>query len=252
MKKKELEAFRAKQEATKAAELKAKLDMVRTEHKPTYGRQHRKIGEMVCSTGVKVGYSDAVAKFVLRLDATSGEFIAEHGDTWYISKSRDALKEKMDQVARVVHDLKWTRYINIEYQAEVPTTSSWRNGKDRIDADAKREKNQFIYGISLDWSVVEYSDPISLPGNEDDRYMFREVDEDGNPSSQQEGKRELPAGLVVYTKEREQLLRDIRDAFGRIDKKMVELLGGTPEQVAKKLDSVQGTFLLAAPKEKKS
>lgn len=249
---KDIEEARKKQEILKAAELKAKLDMVTMEKKPTYGRAPRKIGEMICDTGIKTGYRNETAKFVLRLDEKPGNFIAEHGDVWYVSKSRDALQAKMEQVARVTYDLKWTRYLKVKYKVEVPYRTSWSSSGSttHLDVSEKRDKRP-ILGIELTWEVVEFSDGIRLPGDEDDRYMTRDVDEDGHSSKQQESVHELPPGLVVYTKEREQLLKNIREAFSNLDKKMVELFGGTPEEVAKRLDSAGGQFLLAAPKKEK-
>lgn len=249
MGKKDVTDYRKSMQERADAELQAKLDMVRVESRPHYGRKHRKIGEMNCDTGVKTGYRNATASFVLRLDSTSGEFIAEHGDMWYISKSRDALQAKMDQVARVTFDLEWTRYLKVDYEAVVPYRDDWHSSSSETTfaVDDKRDKRP-IYGVKLKWEVVEYSNPIKLPGNDDDRYMFREVDEDGNASNQQESKKELPAGLVIYTKERERVLEQIRAGFASIDKKMVELLGGSQDEVAKQLDSVKVTVLLEAPK----
>ncbi len=247
---KEMDELRKKQEIAKAAELKAKLDMVEMKDKPRYGRPPRKIGEMVCDVGIKSGYREETAKFVLRLDEKAGEFIAEHGDFWYVSKSRDALKAKMDQVARVTFDLKWTRYLKVEYKATVPSRSSWHNGTTDIEVNDKREKGKPVIGISLEWEVVEFSNAIRLPGDDEDRYMYRAVDEDGKPSSSQESRNALPPGLVVHTKEREAQLKSFRDAFSVIDSKMVELFGGAPEQVARKLDAVGGPLLLAAPPKK--
>lgn len=250
---KEMDAIRKRQIDEAAAGLKAKLDMVTLRDKPAYGRRPRKIGEMICDTGIKAGYRNQTAKFILRLDEKVGEFIAEHGDFWYVSKSRDALQEKMNQVARVTFDLEWSRYLHIEYKATVQIRSSWHGGTTDLDVDDKREKDKPILGISLTWEIVEYSNAIRLPGDDDDRYMTREVDEDGEASETQESKNNLPPGLVIYTKEREQLLKGIRVALGGIDKKMCDLFGGTPDQVAKRLDTASSSYplLLAAPKKEK-
>jgi hypothetical protein len=246
---KEMDDHRKRMQEQADAALKAKLDMVEMRNKPAYGRHGRKIGEMICDSGFKSGHRQATVSFVLRLDEKAGEFIAEHGDLWYVSKSRDALKAKMDQVARVTIDLKWTRYLKVEYKAEIPYRDNW-NSTTTLDVNEKRGKNP-IFGMNLTWEVVEYSDAIHLPGDDGERYMTRDVSDDGVASERQESQKEMPPGLVVYTKEREQLLQGIREAFTTIDKKMCELLGGTPEQVAKRLDSVNGPLLLAAPKKEK-
>lgn len=247
------ELERERQKIAKEEELKAKLAMVELKDKPSYGRAPRKIGEMICKVGFKNGYREETARFVLRLDEKAGDFIAEHGDFWYVSKSREALQAKMDEVARFTSSLEWTRYIRIEYEATVPYTDSWRSygSTTELGVDDKRDKNLPILGISLKWEIVEYSQAIHLPGDEGERYMMREVDKDGDVKDEQESKTSLPAGLVVWTSERENFLKGIRLAFADLDKKMIALFGGTPEQVAKRLDTANGPLLLAAPKKGK-
>jgi len=242
----ELDEYRAKQRADHDAKLQAQLALVEMRAKPGYGRAPRKIGEMVCDTGVKTGYSTAHVSFVLRLDSMSGEFIAEHGDTWYVSKSRDALKARMDLVAKITLDLKWTRYIEIEYAAQRHREDDdrWGYGDRDMDINTPRKKRDRIYQLSLKWSVVEYSQAIDLPGDKDGkRYMKRAV-EDGQPSTIEESERKMPDGLVPYTEEREALLKAIVGTFKSIDAKLVELFRGEPDDVAKKLDVANGKPLL--------
>lgn len=243
----EFDQHRAEQEAKKAAELKAELEMVRNEKRPN-GARYRKIGEMVCDTGVKNGYRNATVAFVLRLNQHAGEFIAEHGDTWYVSKSRDALQKKMNEVARVTLDLKWTRYLRVSYEATTPSRSSWHRGTSTLELDERRGKDTVVHGISLTWSVVEYSDAIQLPGR-GARFMKREVEDDGSPSDEQESVDRLPTGLVPHTKEREAVLLRLRAAIAAVDARMVELFRGSPGHVELMLDSVgsDGALLLEAP-----
>ncbi len=228
-------------EAKAAAELKANLEAVETKQKPRHGRQPRKIGEMTCKTGVKGGWKEGTVSFVLRL-TDRGEFIAEHGDTWYVSKSRDALKARMDLVAKVTLDLKWTRYLLIDYTAEVPA-SSWNRRTTDLDVDDARPKGVVVYGIKLTWSVVEFSDAIQLPG-QGERFMRRNISEDGEPESAQETVIGLPDGLVVYTKEREKTLLRLRAALTVVDARMVELFHGCPEDVSRRFDEMSGVNLL--------
>lgn len=246
----EWDDHRARQEIAKDAELKAKLAMVELKDKPSYGRQPRKIGEMICDTGIKTGYRNATCSFVLRLNEKEGLFIAEHGDFWYTSKSREALQAKMDEVAKVTLNLEWTRYLHIKYEATVPATRSWMGGTTTLEVDEGRDDKTEILGIELKWDVVEYSNAIHLPGDDGERFMKREVDDDGESSTTQETVKSLPAGLVPHTKAREELLRQFRDALTTIDAKMVKLLRGSPEAIAKRLDLSNGTLLLAAPKVK--
>lgn len=246
----EHDKYRAEQEVKKAAELKAKLEMVEVESRQTHGRQHRKIGEMVCNTGIKNGWKEATASFVLRLNSVTGDFIAEYGDHQYVSKSRDALKAKMDEVARVTLDLKWSRYLLIKYEAEVPYKDNWMSTT-TLGIDVPRSKDQIVYGIQLTWEVVEYSDAIQLPG-QGERFMKREVGDDGEPSGVQETVSELPDGLVPYTKGREETLLRLRAALGVVDAKMVELFRGAPDRVARMLDSTgSGALLLGSRAPKK-
>jgi hypothetical protein len=241
----EFDQHRAEQEAKKAAELKAKLEMVRFERRPN-GACYRKIGAMVCDTGVKSGFRNVTVAFVLRLNQHAGEFIAEHGDTWYVSKSRDALEAKMNEVARVTLDLKWTRYLHVSYEATAPSRSGWHRGTTTLEIDERR--GTVVHGISLTWNVVEYSDAIQLPGR-GARFMTRKVEDDGSPSDEQESVDRLPTGLVPHTKEREAVLLRLRAAIAAVDARMVELFRGSPGHVELMLDSVRsdGALLLEAP-----
>lgn len=255
MNNKELEEYKKKQEIEKATKLKAELDLVEMCNKPKWGRLPKKIGTMVCDTGVRVGYGTSKATFVLRLE-NDGTFIAEHGDFWYKSKSHDALKAKMDQVAKVTLDLKWARYLAVEYKAQVASDAGWHRGYMDIDLDDQRKKDTVVYGINLQWSVVEYAGPIQLP-DLGERYMKRDVDEDGKPESAQESVPNLPDGIVPYTEEREATLLRLRAALASVDAKMVELFRGAPDRVAEQLDAVHtstssGVMLLQAPDTTKS
>lgn len=187
---------------------------------------------------------------MLRLDGA--DFIAEHGDVWYRSKSREALEAKMREVAKVAVDVQWTRYIEIDYTAEAdPDGSSWRSYSDTLRLDDSRgtkKKPRSIFGFSLKWKLVDYSQALRLPGDDKERFMKRDVDEDGRPSTEQETTPKLPRGLVPHTPEREAFLRSVYDAISAIDGKLVELLRGDPDEVAAKLDARSGTPLLPAGK----
>lgn len=215
--------------------------------KGPYGRQPRKIGEIVVDTGIKGGYRNETASFILRLDVTKGEFIAEHGDDLYVATTREALVAKMEQVGRAVLDLEWTRYLVINYKAITTESRTWRNGHPEIDLDEARKKRS-IHGMKLTWEIVEFSNPFTVPGA-DERYMKRDVDAKGKPSETQETVNSLPDHCVVYTKDREALLHSITEAFTSIDAKMVELFKGDLDAVAARLDAAgRGVRLLAAPK----
>lgn len=234
----EIEDHRAKQKAEKDAELAAKLALVEEKTAPTYGRRPKRIGEIVVDTGVKNGYREESATFVLRLDNET--FIAEHGDIWYLSKSKAALIAKMEIVGKITLDLVWTKYIVLEYTAK---TSHDRYDRDSEIDIGERRKNRRVHGISLAWEVVEYSNEFTVPGGES-RFMKRETDDDGETS--QEAASHLPGHRVVYTPERVALLESIVDTITGVDAKLVELFRGDEEILAKQLDRIGGAFLLAA------
>lgn len=247
MNNKELDEYKTRQEIENAAKLKAKLDMVEVRDKARYGRAPRKIGVLTCSTGIKTGHRTAEMTFTLRLDG-DGTFIAEHGDVWYCSFSRAALKAKMDQVALVTIDLKWTRYLLVRYETLV-TSDRW-GGTSHLNLGDRRDKKAAVLGMTLQWEIVEYSDAIDLPG-QGQRFMKREVDDDGKPSSSQTTEAKLPDGIVPYTKEREEMLKQLRAALTDVDAKMTELFRGVPDHVGRRLDLLKtsgSTLLLAAPK----
>lgn len=227
-------------EVARAAELKAKLEMVRTENKPRYGRPPKKVGMLTCKTGVKVGWRESTVKFVLRLD-DKGRFIAEHGDLWYCSPSKEALQAKMDEVAKVMIDITWSRYIHVMYKATVPPKSPWREDA-LLDLDDDRA-DQEVIGVDLSWEVVEYSNRLDLLGV-DAHYMKRDVGDDGEPETSQESVRELPVSLIPYTEARLETLRRIRAVLTELDVVMVRLFSGDPDAVGNRIDDLN----VAAPK----
>jgi hypothetical protein len=243
---KEAETPMSKYEAEAAAKLRAQLDLVETRNAPGHSRRPRKIGVMTCDTGIKTGYRTATVDFVLRLDH-NGTFIAEHGDVWYCSSSREALKAKMDQVAKVTLDLEWTRYLLVKYEAVV-RSDRW-GGYTHLDLDAERSKKTVVLGMTLTWETVEYSGAIELPG-QGTRYMRREVN-DGKPGESQTTEKELPDGLIPYSDHREGVLKKLREALAQVDRRMVELFRGVPADVGRRIDSLgaSGVRLLDAPKE---
>lgn len=244
----ERDNWRERMQAEKDATLAAQLALVSMRDKPGYGRPPKKIGAIVAKTGITNGYREETASFVLRLDGST--FIAEHGDVWYESKSREALQAKMEQVAKVALDLKWTRYIALDYEAFADREpGQWGYGDRELAVSEARKKSK-IMGLKLKWEIVEYSNAIQLPGDdEEQRYMKREIDEHGDPEPKQTTVTKLPDGLVPHTPEREALLKQIIQAITSLDAKLVEMFRGDPEDVAKQLDARIGTaFQLTAGK----
>jgi hypothetical protein len=245
----EFEEHRERQRIAEEEKLKAKLALVEVRNRPRYGRAPKKIGAIVCETGMSSGYRSQRVSFVLRLDGA--DFIAEHGDVWYVSKSREALTAKMDEVARVAVDVRFARYIELDYSAQAKPVDSWRSSwrEEDLDINESRKRGKArreIHGIKLQWKLVEYSNAFTLPGDDhEERFMKRDVDEKGHAEeSSQTTVTKLPPGLIHYTKAREDLLRSIIEALGEIDAKLVELFRGAPEEVAARLDAKAGAPLL--------
>lgn len=231
-------------QAEKAATLSAALALVEMKDKPRYGRPPKKIGTIVVKTGITNGYRDETATFTLRLDGS--DFIAEHGDVWYVSKSRDALKLKMEEVAKVALDLKWTRYIALEYEAfTTHERGSWSYSDRELSVGERRKKADKIHGLRLKWGIVEYSNAIRLPGDDDqERHMKRDVGETGTPDEKQTTVTKLPDGLVPHTPAREALLRQIIEALTKLDAKLVEMFRGSPDDVGRAIDERIGVAFM--------
>ena len=63
--------------------------------------------------------------------------------------------------------------------------------------------------------------------------------------------KELPEGLVPYSAEREDVLKKLREALAQVDRRMIELFRGKPDDVGERMDHLtgNGARLLDAPKE---
>jgi hypothetical protein len=215
--------FIVKQRAEAQAKLDALLATVEVKPRTKYERLPKKVGEIVVDTGLKDGHRAQTAVFTLRLNATSGEFVVEHGDMLYVAKTREALKAKMDEVGRITLSLAWTRYLEIEYKALTGHETGWSTNW--LDVDERRTKKTRVNGVSLSWQIVEYTDEFSIPG-QDPRRMRRAVADDGTPSDTLETADGLPDGLILWTPERLAVLRSIVDALTTVDVTMVKLFRG--------------------------
>jgi hypothetical protein len=230
--------FVVRQRAEAKAKLDALLETVKVTRRNSYDRPPRKVGEIFVDTGLKDGHRDQKARFVLRLDARSGLFSVEHGEMVYTAKTREALQAKMDEVGRITLDLAWTRYIHIEYAAETDRTIGYNSH--RIDVDEKRTKKTRVYGISLRWQIVDYTEEFTIPGQEP-RRMKRDVSDDGIPSGSQDTVSGIDGNPVLYTPERLAILRSISDTLTAVDARMIGLFRGKASRVAAQLDAVART-----------
>jgi hypothetical protein len=241
-------------EAERAAKLKAQLSLVEERSKPLNGRLPKKIDTLKVKVALDTrGYS--TVSFILRLEGS--EFIAEHDTTWYVSKSLDALKARMEIVANTAVALVWTRYIRISYEAVIPYRGhsgmhgTTTRGLNRKHEDEDGEDSRPILGINLTWHVEEYTNPFRLPGDTADRILKRDVDDDdGTAASHNQAVREMPpVGLVLFSEERLEVLKQIRAGITALDDRLYALFGGDTTKVAKQLDKIQdGSRLLGAGK----
>lgn len=220
----------------------ALIASVKVKDKPRYGRLPKKIGEIVAETGLSGGRAPK-ATFVLRLDSATGEFIAEHGDTLYVSLTREALQAKMNEVAKAVAAIEWTRYLVIEYVATASPQDSWRSRDEELSPRERRKKGTTIYGVRLTWEIKDFSGEIAIPG-QDAVHMVRNVDDKGKPSDAQTTVDSVPANAIVFTEGRLALLKAIADTFTKIDAKLVDLFRGDAESVAAQMDAFAGKKLL--------
>lgn len=223
----------------------------------------------------------------LRLDVGSGTFYATYEGQQYDAQTKDALADKIREAADKTIDVEWTRYMVVGYSAKAwpldgdsgrPNNSGsyetlgLDDDRATLARDPKAERwdrrseTRVITGIDLHWEVCEMSTPYTLPENREKTVrMRREVDcQLIDRADESEGYREvvsapseqdddsLPIGAVVWTAEREALLREILAALGKLDARMLELFSGDPDKLARQLDNAAQRDpgrLLAAPVE---
>lgn len=218
-------------------------------------------------------YTQASISVELRLDVHDGTFHAEYENTWYDAKTKNELCDKIRQAAQKTIDVEWTRYLVVDYEAKAfpldgdsgrpEASGNYRTlaiDEDRAtlsrdpQADKYSDRKYVITSIDLHWSVYEFSTSYALPEDKKKTVrMRREIeyrlaahDDDGNetycevigqPCEQDDDK--LPAGTVAWTAEREELLREVLAALGKLDARMVELFSGDPDQLGRRLDATR-------------
>lgn len=203
----------------------------------------------------------------LRLDS-QGVFHAVHDGKWYEATTQRELHDKVKAAVATAVELVWRRYIVVKYTAEsseIDDTGfrSDRSGE-RFDLEDDRAKLSgerishgrvsgagVITGIDLDWEIVEYSDAFAPPEDRTrsvrskrDVYTLN-VSEDGKKprleervhSPTEQGDDALPVGCMLWTPAREAFLRQIRDAIGKLDARMVALFNGVGDELAARVDA---------------
>ena len=234
-------------------------------------------------------YNHAEVSMGLRLEIHTGTFYAEWEGVLYKDQTKEGLSNQIKAVATKSLEMNWTRYLVISYEAEQYPLEDERTGRPAadgqyrtldIDDDRDERMGQITYAsnkddanrkmvtcsLKLQWSLRDVSDPYPLPEDpkkivrsirEVDQWHYRsskgtpiEGERIGNPTEWDDAK--IPTGYVPWTADREALLRDIINAISQLDRRMVDLLNGAPEDLAKKLDAAAQTDpsrLLAVPAE---
>ena len=241
-------------------------------------RYGKKIGTLkVTLDRKKTRYKWASVDVELRFDLHTGTFWAQYEGNWYSADTKDALAAQIKTVATKALSIEWKRYIQIAYEAQGWPIEDAKSGRPEssgryhtfeIDGDRSTfggDVEKFaICSIELHWNVCEISEPYPLP--EDPKKSVRakrEVDVWGwGPDMGKEKIDEpdeweddvLPPGTLLWTREREALLTEILAAFGKLDRRLVDLFSGDAAQLADKIDAaaqIDPNRLLTAPAEPK-
>lgn len=200
--------------------------------------------------------SKARVDIELRFEVHTGLFHAEHGGIWYADKTRDGIRDQLKVVLDVQVDVEWHRYIVLDYSAKI-REDAVRHGRGygcevwSIDRSKPVPSDHEVIGLELTWSIVEYSTPFPDPGDGHAKRMQRSLDSGGDPrDTSTNDNDEIPEGAFRWTEEREAKLREILCAFREIDRNLVALFGGAPDELAAKLDGFSVARLGDAPERK--
>jgi len=206
----------------------------------------RKAGKL--SFGIRNG--DA-AHVDMRIDADEGKFIAVLGNVYYTADTKDELKRHVRAVVEAQLQVEWTRYIEVEYEAQ--GVGEWSSRR-RSTLDCKREEPTIdedgeVRGpccINLQWEVYDYSQMIRPPGYSEPRRKRRRVSGDFDvhgPEGRYHSEEwchdsKLPPNTIPYTRDRLRALVEVHLAIARADFRIWELLGGGTERMAMQLDTL--------------
>lgn len=198
----------------------------------------------------------------LRFDKYSGTFFAEcPSDEWHESKDLGELKRSLKEAVIRSEKETWTRHIDISYRAGISD-----NGTSYYYADSHRrlKPGQLITELSLSfevWDISSAKQPrgrkLSRRGTEPARGGKRNVPredvgggwfvartENHDPNAMRHIRdKELP-----YTEGCYQTLMAIRQGLRSLHDKFVELFSGDADEVGYKLEALDASRLLPAPK----
>lgn len=213
----------------------------------------RKIGKVT----FKLKTGDLVS-VDLRLAQRNGlqaedEFIAETHGTEVRAGSLDALRAELAKVANAAMDITWSRVIKISYHG--------RAGRESQGVDPDDDEDAFdpaaITELSIDWEVWDVSSPFGdfeargwYQGRDRPRVQHRiwrkvtwdEEDRTWSGSARrdehQDWHGEWDAGVVPFTEERVEVLRQVQRALGEAHRRILGLFRGSVDQVAAQLDGI--------------
>jgi hypothetical protein len=239
-------------------------------------RHGKKVGTLEVQLDRKeTRYKHASVDVELRFDLYYGTFWAEFEGNWFSADTKDGLAAQIKTVATKALSLEWKRYILIDYAAKGwPLADekigrpeiqgryhTYELGEDRSKFEDKAEK-YVICGIELHWNICEISEPYTLPEDPKKKVRAKRTisvhawgDDMGKEQISEPDEWEddvLPPGTLLWTPEREALLVEIIAAFGKLDRRLLDLLSGDAAQLAAQIDAAAQTDasrLLTAPAE---
>lgn len=233
------------------------------------GKHGKRVGTLtvrldrVVGRGTISGPERSKVNVELGLDSL-GTFHASYDGKWHQAKTQAELIEKIRAAIDTAVEMVWRRYIVVKYTAEsseVDVTGLRTKSNSGYEFDLYEDRAKLagdpnshydrdpkvIVGLKLDWNVVEYSDPFTQPENKTKSVRSKRTvytvcgNEETGPVEHTGGVHEqdddaLPVGCMPWTEEREAFLRQVRDAIGKLDTRMVALFNGVGDELAKRID----------------
>lgn len=236
-------------------------------------KQGKKIGMLTIRLNREIGRGGITGperskiQVELRLDS-QGTFRVSYEGKHYEAKTQKELHDQVKAAVDTTIDLVWHRYIVIKYKAEAsdltPSGRTEDNSQRDLDLDEDRatalagdkltrwdREPKAITGISLTWDVLDFSDPFVTPEDKTKTVRMKRrfwqqpvTDDDGEPAGHEEKTGTpsetdddvLPVGCMLWTPAREEFLRQVRDALGKLDARMVALFNGVGDELAQRID----------------
>jgi hypothetical protein len=195
----------------------------------------------------------------LRFDKYSGVFHVEYpAGEWHESKDLTELKKTLKAVVVRNEQETWSRHIDVHYRAGVSDS-----GTSYYYADDHRQlkPGKLITELSLSfevWDISSAKNPrgrkLSRIGVEHGKRKIPREDVGGGwfvahtENHDPNGMRRVRDKELPYTEQRYQTLTAIRQGLRSLHDKFVELFKGDADEVALKLEGLDASRLLPAPK----